>query len=78
MKAILGDVVQLDPDQGPGEMWGGLLCIVDDATPGGRFLRVYALMPTTRGQAPACMWLRVARTQCRVIGRSAFCDWVER
>lgn len=78
MMARRGDVVQLNPEVGPGKIWGGLLCVVDEAKESGKFMRVYALLPQYAREPPEVMYIRVARAHCSVIGRSVFCDWVER
>lgn len=72
----LGAVIQLNAQRGPGRDWGGLLCIVDKLD--GAFLRVYALVPQTRGEPPTMMPIRVGPGEYTIVGYVAYPDWVER
>lgn len=63
MKALKGDVIQLDPDHCD---WGPLLCIVDEVKAWG--VSCYALHPDKRGEPPPRMFMRVDHGNYEVIG----------
>lgn len=64
MKALVNDVIQLDPAHC---RWGPLLCIVDKVQDWG--VRCYALVPGERGS----MYLNVNHGDYYVVGRA---EWV--
>lgn len=69
MKAVVNDVVQLNPEHSYG--WGPLLCIVDEVHGWG--IRCYALVPVKRWEAPNLMYLRVNHENYVIVGKV---EWV--